>query len=64
MDDSNLQRQVLFTRDDIGVPKVLAAKKDWKLNPYVKFIPYQVGLTSDNAMDIIKDYDVVADGTG
>ncbi len=64
VDDSNLQRQVLFTRDDIGVPKVLAAKKRLEaLNPYVKFIPYQVGLTSDNAMDIIKDYDVVADGT-
>lgn len=64
VDDSNLQRQVLFTRDDIGVPKVVAAKKRLEaLNPYVKFITYQTGLTSDNAIDIIKDYDVVADGT-
>lgn len=64
VDDSNLQRQVLFTRDDIGIPKVVAAKKRLEaLNPYVKFITYQTGLTSDNAIDIIKDYDVVADGT-
>jgi adenylyltransferase/sulfurtransferase len=64
IDDSNLQRQVLFTRDDIGIPKVVAAKKRLEaLNPYVKFITYQTGLTSDNAIEIIKDYDVVADGT-
>ncbi len=64
VDDSNLQRQVLFTRDDIGVPKVLAARKRLEaLNPYVKFITHQTALSSDNALDIIKDYDVVADGT-
>lgn len=64
VDDSNLQRQVLFTRDDIGIPKVVAAKKRLEaLNPYVKFITYQTGLTSENALEIIKDYDVVADGT-
>ncbi|MEP7320712.1 MAG: molybdopterin-synthase adenylyltransferase MoeB [Saprospiraceae bacterium] len=64
VDDSNLQRQVLFTRDDIGQPKVIAAKKRLEaLNPYVNFITYQTGLTSDNALEIIKDYDVIADGT-
>jgi sulfur-carrier protein adenylyltransferase/sulfurtransferase len=64
VDDSNLQRQVLFTRDDIGQPKVLAAKRRLEaLNPYVNFITYQTGLTSDNALEIIKDYDVIADGT-
>ncbi len=64
VDDSNLQRQVLFTRDDIGQPKVLAAKKRLEaLNPYIKFVAHQTALTSDNAMDIIKDYDVIADGT-
>lgn len=64
VDDSNLQRQVLFTRDDIGKPKVLAAKKRLEaLNPYIKFVAHQTSLTSENAMDIIKDYDVIADGT-
>lgn len=64
VDDSNLQRQVLFTRNDIGEPKVLAAKKRLEaLNPYIKFVAHQTALTSENAMDIIKDYDVIADGT-
>ncbi len=64
VDDSNLQRQVLFTRDDLGQPKVQAAKRRLEaLNPYVKFVTYETALTSDNALDIIKDYDVVADGT-
>ncbi len=64
VDDSNLQRQVLFTRDDIGQPKVLAAKKRLEaLNPYVKIVAHQTALTSDNALDIINDYDVIADGT-
>ncbi len=64
VDDSNLQRQVLFTRKDLGVPKVIAAKKRLEaLNPFIKIIAHQTALTSDNALDIIRDYDVVADGT-
>jgi len=64
VEDSNLQRQVLFTRDDIGQPKVLAAKKRLEaLNPFIKFVAHQTALTTDNAMEIIKDYDVIADGT-
>ncbi len=64
VDDSNLQRQVLFTREDLGVPKVIAAKKRLEaLNPFIKIIAHQTALTSDNALDIIRDYDVVADGT-
>jgi adenylyltransferase/sulfurtransferase len=64
VDDSNLQRQVLFTREDLGQPKVQAAKRRLEaLNPYVKFVTYETALTSDNALDIIKDFDVVADGT-
>src|SRR5215204_7401566 len=64
VDDSNLQRQVLFGVDEIGKPKVEAAKKRLEsLNPYITIKVYNQQLTSQNALDIIKDYDVVADGT-
>lgn len=64
VDESNLQRQVLFGVDDIGVPKVEAAKRRLeKLNPHIDIKIYNTWLTSDNALEIIKDYDVVADGT-
>ena len=64
VDDSNLQRQVLFSVKDVGRPKVEAAKERLQgLNPHVNFITYNVQLTSENALDIIKEYDVVADGT-
>lgn len=64
VDDSNLQRQVLFTVDDVGKPKAEAAKvRLEKLNPYVNFTVHNTMLTSENALDIVKDYDVVADGT-
>jgi sulfur-carrier protein adenylyltransferase/sulfurtransferase len=64
VDDSNLQRQILFDIHEIGNPKVEAAKRRLEaLNPHVKFILYNTHLNSGNALDIIKDYDVVADGT-
>ncbi len=64
VDESNLQRQVLFGLDDIGRPKVEAAVDRLKgLNPHVGFTVYRTRLTSANALDLIKDYDVVADGT-
>ncbi len=64
VDDSNLQRQVLFSVDDVGTPKVEAAKKRLEgLNPHITIKTYNTQLTSQNALDIIKDYDVVADGT-
>jgi sulfur-carrier protein adenylyltransferase/sulfurtransferase len=64
VDDSNLQRQVLFGVDAIGQPKVEAAKKRLELlNPYIDIKVYNQQLTSKNALDIIRDYDVVADGT-
>jgi len=64
VDDSNLQRQVLFGINEIGKPKVEAAKRRLEsLNPHVKLNLYNVHLNSQNALDIIKDYDVVADGT-
>lgn len=64
VDDSNLQRQVLFSTKDVGRPKVEAARERLEgLNPHVKFITHNVQLHSSNALDIIKDYDLVADGT-
>jgi adenylyltransferase/sulfurtransferase len=64
VDDSNLQRQVLFGVDEIGKPKVEAAKRRLELlNPFIKIKVYNEQLTSKNALDIVKDYDVVADGT-
>ena len=64
VDDSNLQRQVLFGVDEIGKPKVESAKKRLEsLNPFITIKVYNQQLTSQNALDIIKDYDVVADGT-
>lgn len=64
VDDSNLQRQVLFGVNEIGKAKVEAAKERLQaLNPHIEFVLYNTQLTSQNALDIIKDYDVVADGT-
>jgi sulfur-carrier protein adenylyltransferase/sulfurtransferase len=64
VDDSNLQRQVIFDIREIGKPKVEAAKRRLEaLNPYTRFILHNTHLNSGNALDIIKDYDVVADGT-
>lgn len=64
VDESNLQRQVLFSVDDVGTPKVEAARKRLEgLNPHIQFNIHNEPLTSQNALDIIKDYDLVADGT-
>src|SRR5688500_14780305 len=62
VDDSNLQRQILFGVESIGVAKVEAAKQRLTaLNPHINIEVYNEQLTSKNALDIIKEYDVVAD---
>jgi adenylyltransferase/sulfurtransferase len=64
VDDSNLQRQVLFDVKDVGRPKVEAARERiLGLNPHINVIAYNEHLSSKNALEIFKDYDVVADGT-
>jgi sulfur-carrier protein adenylyltransferase/sulfurtransferase len=63
VDASNLQRQILHATDRIGLPKVESAQKTLTgLNPDVKVVPYKTRLTSENVLDIIKDYDVIVDG--
>lgn len=64
VETSNLQRQVLFTMKDVGKAKVEAAKERLQAqNPFVNIITYETRLSSENALEIIKDYEVVADGT-
>ena len=64
VDLSNLQRQVLFTTQDVGRPKVEAARERLSaLNPFVNFEIFNLRLDSRNAMDLISQYDVIADGT-
>ncbi|WP_109830101.1 molybdopterin-synthase adenylyltransferase MoeB [Reichenbachiella versicolor] len=64
VDDSNLQRQVLFSVDDVGKPKAEVAKARLeKLNPHIDFTVHNEKLTSENALEIISQYDLVADGT-
>lgn len=64
VDESNLQRQVLFSVEDVGKPKVEAAAERLKgLNPHIEIRTHNTKLTAANALEIIKDYDLVADGT-
>jgi len=64
VDASNLHRQVIHSTPDVGRPKLdSAADKLQALNPGVKIVKHNTMLTSANAMEILKDYDIVADGT-
>lgn len=61
---SNLQRQILYTHADIGKPKVIAAINQLqKLNPFVQFKPYQKELTTQNAIGIFNEFDIIVDGS-
>jgi len=61
--ESNLQRQILFNTNEIGKPKVkIAYEKLSALNPYTKFNTYNYRLDENNAIDIIRNYDIVVDG--
>jgi molybdopterin/thiamine biosynthesis adenylyltransferase/rhodanese-related sulfurtransferase len=64
VDDSNLQRQILYGTGDVGRPKLeAAAERIRDLNPHVAVLPHEARLTSGNALEILRDFDVVADGT-
>jgi adenylyltransferase/sulfurtransferase len=64
VDVSNLQRQVLFGVDQKNKSKLQSAKERLKnLNPHTTYNLHEVALSSENALNIIKDYDIVVDGT-
>ena len=64
VDHSNLQRQILHADADVGVSKADSAKVTINaLNPNVEVVLHKTRISSDNAMDIIRPYDIVVDGT-
>src|SRR5579875_751964 len=64
VEESNLQRQVIYGTSDLGTPKLEAAKaRLLDLNPYITINAHPVRLSSENALDILKDYDIIVDGT-
>jgi adenylyltransferase/sulfurtransferase len=64
VDASNLQRQIIHSTRDIGRKKLDSAEEKLvALNPAIKVVKHETMLSSANALDILKDYDIVADGT-
>jgi len=64
VDLSNLQRQLLHGTDDVGRSKLDSATESLRsLNPEVRLVRHDARLTSDNALDLLRPYDVVVDGT-
>jgi adenylyltransferase/sulfurtransferase len=64
VDSTNLQRQILFSTSDVGRPKIAAAADRLRgLNPDIQIDTFETRLTSDNALHLFKDYDIIVDGT-
>ena len=64
VDFTNLQRQVIHGTKDVGRPKLDSAFDSMKdINPFVQLDRFEVPITSENAFEILKDYDIVVDGT-
>jgi adenylyltransferase/sulfurtransferase len=64
VDTSNLQRQVIHSTSTVGMPKVESAKQRiLEINPFCQVDVYNVALSSENALELFKDYDVIVDGT-
>lgn len=63
VDFSNLQRQILFSTNDVGRPKLRAASDRLQgLNPNIRVVRHETMLNSSNALEIFKDYDIIVDG--
>jgi adenylyltransferase/sulfurtransferase len=64
VDESNLQRQIIHTTNDVGTPKIDSAEEKLRaINPHIDIKKFEAKLTSANALDIIRGFDIVADGT-
>ncbi|HXW17412.1 MAG TPA: molybdopterin-synthase adenylyltransferase MoeB [Candidatus Acidoferrales bacterium] len=64
IDFTNLQRQIMFSSNDVGRPKIeAAAERLGALNPEIHIESYETQLTSENALEIFRDYDIIVDGT-
>src|SRR5262245_35358976 len=64
VDHSNLQRQIIHGTKDVGRPKIQSAKDRLSdINPHIQIDTYETALRAENALDIVKDYDVIIDGT-
>ena len=64
VDESNLQRQILYGQEDVGRPKLeTAVERLGEINPLISLVRHDDRLTSDNALDIVADYDIVVDGS-
>src|SRR6201986_5405185 len=64
VDSSNLQRQIIHSTADVGRPKIDSAEEKLRnLNPFINIVKFETMLTSANALEIISQFDVIADGT-
>jgi adenylyltransferase/sulfurtransferase len=64
VDESNLQRQIVHGTKDVGRPKIESARDRLAdINPHVKLETHETRLTSENALQLFRDYDIVVDGT-
>jgi adenylyltransferase/sulfurtransferase len=64
VDESNLQRQIIHGTRDVGRPKIESARdRLHDINPHVQLDTYEIRLTSDNALELFRDYDIIVDGT-
>jgi len=64
VDFTNLQRQIIHSTANVGRSKLDSAKERIaEINPYVQVDTYEVALTSENALDLFADYDIIVDGT-
>ena len=64
VDESNLQRQIIHGTKDVGRPKIESARdRLHDINPLVQLDTYEARLTSENALDLFREYDIIVDGT-